>query len=308
MSKPTDRRALGKGLSALLPNRPQGATPVIPAAAEPAPRGLQQLPIDSIHPNPVQPRTVFQPERLAELAQSIKANGIIQPLVVQRASNGGYQLVAGERRWRAGRLAGLTEVPVVIQDFASERLLEIALIENIQREDLNPIEVAHALDRLAREYKLTHEDIAQRTGKDRTTVTNLIRLLKLPKEIQLLVAEHRLSMGHARALLGLPNEDQQVDLAQRAASQGLSVRQVERLVHTVTEKRPDANQTSERPASAKVGSDPNVAAAQRELEGSLGTRVRIVSQSADRGRIEIDYFSIDELDRIYNLIVSGAGK
>ena len=159
--------------------------------------------------------------------------------MVQRASDGGYQLVAGERRWRAGRLAGLTEVPVVIQDFASERLLEIALIENIQREDLNPIEVAHALDRLAREYKLTHEEIAQRTGKDRTTVTNLIRLLKLPKEIQLLVAEHRLSMGHARALLGLPNEDQQVELAQRAASQGLSVRQVERLVHTLTEKRPD---------------------------------------------------------------------
>src|SRR3954451_11563565 len=190
MSKPTDRRALGKGLSALLPAKAQGAPPVVPAtqvAQEPAATGVKRLPIDSIHPNPVQPRTIFQPERLAELAQSIKANGIIQPLVAQRASDGGYQLVTGERRWRAARLAGLTEVPVIIQDFASERLLEIALIENIQREDLNPIEVAHALDRLAREYKLTHEDIAQRTGKDRTTVTNLIRLLKLPKEIQLLV-------------------------------------------------------------------------------------------------------------------------
>lgn len=308
MSKPTDRRALGKGLSALLPSKAQGAAPVASAAPEAGPSGVQRLPIDSIHPNPVQPRTIFQPDRLAELAQSIKANGIIQPLVVQRGSDGGYQLVAGERRWRAGRLAGLTEVPVVIQDFASERLLEIALIENIQREDLNPIEVAHALDRLAREYNLTHEDIAQRTGKDRTTVTNLIRLLKLPREIQLLVAEHRLSMGHARALLGLPNEDQQIELAERAASQGLSVRQVERLVHTLTEKRSESGQKGEHPTSPQVGGDPNVAAAQRELEGSLGTRVRIVSQSADRGRIEIDYFSIDELDRIYNLIVSGVGK
>lgn len=308
MSKPTDRRALGKGLSALLPGRSQSAQPAVAPPPHPAPTGVQRLPIDSIHPNPVQPRTVFEPERLGELAQSIKANGIIQPLVVQRASDGGYQLVAGERRWRAARLAGLTEVPVVIQDFASERLLEIALIENIQREDLNPIEVAHALDRLAREYKLTHEDIAQRTGKDRTTVTNLIRLLKLPKEIQLLVAEHRLSMGHARALLGLPNEDRQIELAERAASQGLSVRQVERLVHSLTEKRPESGQSGEGLSTPKVGNDPNIAAAQRELEGSLGTRVRIVSQSPDRGRIEIDYFSVDELDRIYNLIVSGAGK
>ncbi|MDZ4799653.1 MAG: ParB/RepB/Spo0J family partition protein [Bryobacteraceae bacterium] len=265
---------------------------------------MNQLAIDSIQPNPLQPRTIFEPDRLNELAQSIRANGIIQPIVVQRIAQG-YQLVAGERRWRAARLAGLTTVPAVIQEFASDRLLEVALIENIQREDLNPIEVAHALDRLARDYKLTHEQIASRTGKDRTTVTNLIRLLRLPHDIQLLLAEHRLSMGHARALLGLSTEAEQIELGQRAAAQGLSVRQVERLVHTLTERRPETTSgpgsSQEKPA--KLAADPNVEAAQKEMEGTLGTRVRIVSQSADRGRIEIEYFSIDELDRIYNLIV-----
>ncbi len=299
-----EKKALGKGLSALLPSRSHTPAPPEPAkdtAGDGAGTGIHQLPIDEIQPNPLQPRTIFEPDRLNELAQSIRANGIIQPLVVQKAGKS-YQLVAGERRWRAARLAGLETVPVVIQEFASDRLLEVALIENIQREDLNPIEVAHALDRLAQDYKLTHEQIASRTGKDRTTVTNLIRLLKLPSDIQLLVAEHRLSMGHARALLGLPTEAQQVELAQRAAAQGLSVRQVERLVHTITEQRASENGGAGEKAP-KAAHDPNVAAAQRELEGTLGTRVRIVPNSADRGRIEIEYFSIDELDRIYNLIV-----
>ena len=215
-------------------------------------------------------------DRLNELAQSIRTNGIIQPLIVRRDGDR-YQLVAGERRWRAARLAGLTEVPVVIQDFATERLLEIALIENIQREDLNPIEVAHALERLAREHNLSHEAIGERTGKDRTTVTNLIRLLRLPQDIQLLVAEHRLSMGHARAILGLPSEDLQKDVAQRAAAQNLSVRQVERMIQGITSKR-DRRDSAR--AARKPTYDPNVAAATRELEATLGTRVRIVPQNA----------------------------
>ena len=297
MSKLHDRKALGKGLSALLPTKAQARTlpPQEPAQGP----GLQQIPIDQIDPNPLQPRSVFDAGKLAELAQSIRANGIIQPLILQRTGDR-YQMVAGERRWRAARLAGLKEVPAVIQEFASERLLEIALIENIQREDLNAVEVAQALDRLSREYHLTHEEIGQRTGKDRSTVSNFVRLLNSPPEIQLLVAEHRLGMGHARALLAVHDEQEQVEIANRAAAQGLSVRQVERLVHAITSRRPPEPSQERAP---KPGSDPNVAAATRELEAALGTRVRIVSQSPDRGKIEIEYFSIDELDRIYNLII-----
>lgn len=292
---PEQRKALGKGLSALLPARaPNRVEPVTSASAA----SISKLPINGIHPNPVQPRTIFQGERLEELAQSIRANGIIQPLIVRKDGDG-YQLVAGERRWRAARLAGLTEVPVVVQDLADDRLLEIALIENIQREDLNPIEVGHALDRLAREHNLSHEVIGQRTGKDRTTVTNLIRLLRLPSDIQLLVAEHRLSMGHARAILALPSEDLQKEIAQKAAAEGLSVRQVERLIQGLTAKREPSSDKPKEPAAY----DPNVAAATRELEGALGTRVRILAQNVDRGKIEIDYFSPDDLDRIYHLIV-----
>lgn len=296
---PDQRKALGKGLSALLPSRSAPRPEPEKASLAVEQQSVQRLPIDAIEPNPVQPRTIFIADRLNELAQSIRANGIIQPLIVRRTDDK-FQLVAGERRWRAARLAGLTEVPVVVQDFTNERLLEIALIENIQREDLNPIEVAQALDRLAREHSMSHEDIGQRTGKDRTTVTNLIRLLRLPQDIQLLVAEHRLSMGHARAILGLPTEELQKDVAQRAAAENLSVRQVERLIQGMTSKREAAPlENSKEPTY-----DPNVAAATRELEATLGTRVRIVGQSSSRGRIEIDYFSADDLDRIYNLIVA----
>ncbi len=297
MSKLPDRKALGKGLSSLLPSRP-AATP-IQVAAPPVPQeartGVARIPIDAIDPNPLQPRNVFQPERLIELSQSIQANGVIQPLVVLRKGDR-YQLVAGERRWRASKLAGLSEVPVVVQDFADERLLEIALIENIQREDLNPIEVAQAFDRLGRELKLSHEEIGRRTGKDRTTVSNMLRLLKLPADIQRLLAEHRLSMGHARAILGLPTPEMQLELAERASSQGLSVRQVERMVQNMTTTR-------EPKAAEEIKQDPNVKAAVRELEHSLGTRVRIVEKTEERGRIEIEYYSQDDLQRIYSQIV-----
>jgi ParB family transcriptional regulator, chromosome partitioning protein len=298
------RKALGKGLSALLPSKPSAQPNSAPgpaaaaAAAAPAPEkftGLLKIGIDLIDPNPLQPRTVFQPERLAELAQSIRSNGVIQPLVVQKSGQR-YILVAGERRWRASRIAGLDEVPVVIQEYADDRILEIALIENIQREDLNPIEVAQALERLGRDLKLSHEQIGQRTGKDRTTVTNLLRLLRLPQAIQLLLAEHRLSMGHARAILGLPSEEMQVQTAERAAAQGMSVRQVERQVQQLLTAR-------ETPEPAVTAPDPNVKAANRELESVLGTRVRIVAKSPDRGQIEIEYYSSDDLDRIYNVII-----
>jgi ParB family chromosome partitioning protein len=256
------------------------------------------VPIDAIDANPLQPRTVFQAERIRELADSIRANGIIQPLIVRRKADR-YELIAGERRWRAARMAELTTVPVVVQDIADGKLLEVSLIENIQREDLNPIEVAHAYERLAREHGLSHEEIGQRTGKDRATITNMIRLLRLPPEVQLLLAEHRLSMGHARAILGLPDAESQRQLADKAAAEGLSVRQVERMVQKLTETRePGKPENLER---AKI--DPNVRAAIDELEAALGTRVRIVEKGNGRGRIEIDYFSEDDLDRIYQIIV-----
>jgi ParB family transcriptional regulator, chromosome partitioning protein len=298
------RRALGKGLSALLPGRPLPVSPASSgpaAAAAAAPAEVSEapshLPIDSVHPNPVQPRVVFQIDRLEELAASIRANGIIQPLIVRR-HGGQYQMVAGERRWRAAKMAGLTEVPVVVQEVAEPQMLELALIENIQREDLNPIETAHAYERLGRELGLSQEEIGRRTGKDRTSIANMVRLLKLPTEVQLLLAEHRLSMGHARAVLGLPTAEQQIEIAEKAAAQGLSVRQVETLVQELTSDRPKSGSSRK-----ETSHDPNVNAAVDELERALGTRVRIVELSQQRGRIEIEYYSQAELDRLFQRIV-----
>jgi len=292
--KPNPRKkALGKGLSALLPGK--APIPAAPAPQAQPTLGVVQVPIDDIQPNPLQPRSVFQPERLAELAQSIRSNGIIQPLIV-RKSRDGYELVAGERRWRAGRMASMETVPVVVQDLADDRLLEITLIENIQREDLNPIEVAQAFERMGRELDLSHEEIGRRTGKDRSTVTNMLRLLRLPDEIQILLAERRLSMGHARALLALPDTGLQLEVAAKAASQGFSVRQIERLVQRMTEPREPKH-------ADDADQDPNIKAAAQELERALGTRVRIVEKSAQRGRVEIEYYSQEDLQRIYEVIV-----
>ncbi len=239
------------------------------------------LPIDAIAPNPVQPRSVFQPDRLEELAASIRANGIIQPLIVRRHGQE-YQIIAGERRWRAAKLAALTEVPIVVQDVADPRMLELALIENIQREDLNPIELAHAYERLGSELGLSQEEIGRRTGKDRTSIANIVRLLRLPKAVQLLLAEHRLSMGHARAILGMPAAEDQIELAEKAAAQGLSVRQVETLVQEATADRPRHSGGPRRDAPQ----DPNVKAAIEELERALGTRVRIV-EVGDRSNADV---------------------
>lgn len=294
MSKASDnpRKALGKGLSALLGPKP-AQLPERPEARE-APEEVLQVPVDQIDPNPLQSRTVFQAERLQELAQSIQANGVIQPLVTRRRG-GRYQLVAGERRWRAAKLAGLAKIPVIVQELSDEQLLEVTLIENIQREDLTPIEVAHAFERLVRDLGLSHEEIARRTGKDRSTITNMLRLLRLPADLQQLLSEHRLSMGHARAILGLPTPELQRQVAEKASAQGLSVRQVERLIQRMT--------LSREPKSVdEVLEDPNVKAAVQELERVLGTRVRIVPKSEQRGRIEIEYYSPEDLNRIYEVI------
>jgi len=294
------RRALGRGLSSLLPGRNPAATASVAAAATALAREVPtRLPIDTIRPNPLQPRVIFQAEKLTELAASIRANGIIQPLIVRNKDHH-YQLVAGERRWRAAKLAGLAEVPVVVQEVADPQMLELALIENIQREDLNPIETAQAYDRLARELGLSHEEIGRRTGKDRTSIANMIRLLKLPADVQVLLAEHRISMGHARAILGLSTAEEQIELAEKTAAQGLSVRQVEAMVQELTSDRPRTG-----PGQRKERSqDPNVKAAVDELERALGTRVKIVELSEQRGRIEIEYYSQAELERLYQQIAA----
>jgi len=280
------RKALGRGLGALLPTR-LPAAPVTDTES-------QAIPIDSIDANPLQPRRTFQAERLEELAQSIRANGIIQPLVVRRAGDR-FQLVAGERRWRAARLAGVEEVPVVVRDIPDDRLLEITLIENIQREDLNPIETAVAFDRMMRELVLTPEQVGQRTGKDRTTIVNLIRLLQLPEDLQQMVAERRLSAGHARCLLSLPGAQLQREVAEKSVAQGWSVRQVERLTQRMLEGRKPKHVD-------EVDTDPNVKAAIQEMERVLGTRVRIVERAKQKGRIEIEFYSSEDLDRIYAAI------
>ncbi len=296
------RKALGKGLSALLGPRPPGGPQQTAADADAKRAGdeVLQVPVEQVDPNPLQSRTIFQAERLQELAQSIKINGVIQPLVVRRVGNR-YQLVAGERRWRAAKIAGLLRVPVIVQQFTDAQLLEVTLIENIQREDLTHIEVAHAFERLVKDLELSHEEIARRTGKERSTITNTLRLLRLPSDLQQLVSEHRLSMGHARAILGLPTEELQRQVAEKASSQGLSVRQVERLIQKMTASR-------EPKSAEEVLEDPNVKAAVQELERVLGTRVRIVPKSELRGRIEIEYFSSEELDRIYGLITGDSKR
>lgn len=285
------RKALGRGLGALLPDRARSDQ------ADPSPQSEQSihsLSVALIDPNPNQPRRVFRDTTIEELAQSIRSDGVIQPIVVRRHGDR-YILVVGERRLRAAKLADLTEIPAIVRHIEQDRLLEVALIENIQREDLNPIEVATALRSMVQQLGLSHEQLAQRTGKDRTTITNLLRLLKLPKDLQHLVAERRISMGHARAILALDDEDHQRALGEKAAAQGLSVRQVERIVR-------DLNAPSREAESEEI--DPNVAAAIQDLEQALGTRVRLVQRGQKGGgKIEIDYYSSDDLDRIYAVIV-----
>ena len=291
MNRTETRKALGKGLGALLPTRPP-APPSVPVAAEPAPENLA---IGLIDPNPLQPRRHFQPERLAELAQSIRENGIIQPLVVRRAGER-YQLVAGERRWRAAKLANAEFVPVVIREIGDDRLLEITLIENIQREDLNPIETAQAFARLGQELNLDAETIGRRTGKDRSTVVNFLRLLQLPADVQQSVVEGKLSASAARSICALPKAELQRELARKVIDEDWSVRRIERTVQKML-----VGQNPKRVDEIEI--DPNVKAAIEQLERVLGTRVRIVEKARQKGRIEIDYYSSEDLDRIFTQIV-----
>lgn len=294
------RKALGKGLSALLRDLEEAPVASARPAAPPSPvAGLQELATELIEASPFQPRAHFDPAGMEELTRSIKAGGVVQPVIV-RPAGGRYQLVAGERRLRAVRLAGLERIPALVRTMSDEQALELSLIENLQRADLNPIEQARAFERLSHEFGVTQEEIAERTGKDRATVANTLRLLRLPAEVLELVETHKLSAGHARALLRLEEAPvvQRV-LARRMASRHVSVRQAEEMVERrlPAAKKPKASPTV----------DPNLRAAIEEMQNALGTRVRVFEYKPHRGRIEIDYYSLEDLNRIYYTIARKSG-
>ncbi|MDX2044779.1 MAG: ParB/RepB/Spo0J family partition protein [Acidobacteriota bacterium] len=278
------KRALGRGLSALLADSlAQGDE-------------LLEVDIDLIEPNPDQPRYHFNETKLEELAQSIKANGLVQPILLRRIASGRYQIVAGERRWRAAQRAGLHKVNAVIRSIPDAKLLELALIENIQRAELNPIEEALAYQRLIQTLGLTQDEVAQRVGKDRSSIANYLRLLKLPAQIQKMLEEELLSMGHARALLGLESEADQLKLAEEIIAGKLSVRDTEQAVKRAT------SGASIRESSTPKNNDANIRAAELKLKRFLGTPVKI-NQSQNGGKIEIEFGSMSELDRIYSIIM-----
>lgn len=314
------RNALGRGLSALIREpepmptptqplqppaqepaqqavpsaRPMAGTTTAAAAAPALSEGLFQVDIDLIDPSPYQPRTRFRKEALEELARSIRSSGIVQPLVVRRIASR-FQLIAGERRWRAAQRASLNRVPVVVRDVPEEMALEMTLVENLQREDLNPIEQAHAFQRLIDEFHLTQEQVAERTGKDRATIANAVRLLKLEDPIQDLLEEGRLTAGHARALLAVPDSQARLTLARRVARGGMTVRQVERL--------------ASRDAKPKVGGptfspNPNTKAAVEELQREYGTRVLLHPRHGSRpGQLVFEYYDDSDLSRLYDQLM-----
>jgi ParB family chromosome partitioning protein len=279
------RPALGRGMAALLSN---AAPPPSSAVALPG-RSLLQLPIEAIERNPGQPRKRFEEEKLAELAASIREHGVVEPILVRRES-GRYRILAGERRWRAAQKAGLKEIPAVLREASDREAFELALVENLQREDLNAIEEAEAYEVLLDDHALTQDAIAQRVGKERSTVANALRLLKLPVEVRDLVREGELDMGHARALLGLDGEEAIRRAAQRVIREELSVRATEALVRQLTRKGKPA------PAGARESASTRDLA--QRLQRRLGARCRVVPKSAVAGRLEVEYTSLDELDGI----------
>jgi ParB family chromosome partitioning protein len=285
------RKALGRGLESLLPGRSASAVAVM----MPEQRGIsgQEISIDLIDPNPYQTRRRINEDALQELAESIKASGVVQPVVVRPHAGGRFQLVAGERRWLASRMANKSTIPAVVREISNEQAMEITIIENLQREDLNPVEQARAFERLSREFGLTQEEIASRTGKDRASIANFIRLLKLPDEIQELLESGELSLGHGKALCGLAGSpDQLSKTANEVVSKSFSVRQTEELVATIL--NPEGLERKQ--AKARVV-DPNVRDAALNLERALGVKVDIQDRNG-RGKIILKYASLEDFDRI----------
>lgn len=284
------RRALGRGLSALLPDNSTTSM-----------EEMIEIDIDLIEPNSFQPRTHFDEGRLEELAQSIKSNGVIQPLLVRKIAGGKYQLVAGERRWRAAQRANLQRVPCVVKEIPEDKMLELALIENIQRQELNAIEEAYAYKRLIESLEITQEALAQRVGRDRTFITNYLRLLRLPEDIQHLVESEKLSMGHARAILGVDDPNIQRKLAKNVLDKGLSVRQTERAIKEIIE-RVEGVETDD-DASTYVKEDINLKFAEDKLRRKLSSKVHISIQKSGKGKIEIEFYDEKDLNRLYETIM-----
>ena len=303
------RKSLGRGLDALLSSaRPQPApTPVAATSAPPAPApesGLREVPVDLLRRGKYQPRIDMREETLAELAESIKAQGVVQPIIVRPIKGAGaggetqYEIVAGERRWRAAQLAGLHTVPAVVRDIPDEAAVAVALIENIQRENLNSIEEARSLHRLIEEFGLTHEDAAEAVGRSRATVTNLLRLLELPRPVREMLERRQLDMGHARALLGLTSVELQVELAERVLKQQMSVRDTENAVRRLSGTEGGAKRGKQAGGPA---SDPNVRRLEADLAETLGAAVTI-EHGPKGGKVVIRYNGLDELDGILSHI------
>lgn len=306
MNGPDKRRALGRGLDALLPSSAAAPTPA--ESASPAPSADRAhaaafvCPIEKIVPQKGQPRQAFDDAKIEELSQSIREHGLIEPLVVRRMAGQAdrFELIAGERRWRASQRAGLHDVLVVVKDVSPAQAFELALIENLQREDLNPIEVAEALDRLVREHGHTQEQLAERLGKDRATIANSLRLLKLPPRVRHLVVEGALSEGHARALLGAAEPKAIEALAEKVARGGLSVRATEALVRGARGKGTDAGGDAKGPGAKSA----SVRDLEARLTRKLGTRVEVRDKSG-KGEIAIAYASLDDLDRLLETLLGG---
>ncbi|MBI4687679.1 MAG: ParB/RepB/Spo0J family partition protein [Nitrospirae bacterium] len=278
------KTALGKGLGALIPEKTDAAV-----------RGVLEVEVGKIVPNEYQPRRIFKDSALQELSLSIKEKGVIQPIIVRRSEDGSFRLIAGERRWRAAKMAGLPKIPVIVKDAAPEEAMELALIENIQREDLNPIETAEAFQRLINDFSLTHDALSQKVGKDRATVTNYLRILKLPIEVKSWIAEGSLSIGHAKALLQIESVPLQLDTARRVIQRGLSVRETEAL-----SRKAVSSGKTQRLSKRK---DAQIASLEEKLMHSLGTKVQLIHRGKKGGKIEIQYYSLDELDRLLEILI-----
>ena len=274
------KAALGKGLEALLPEKGEEVI---------------NIGIEKILRNEYQPRKIFKDDALKELSVSIKEKGVLQPVIVQRVGDGTFRLIAGERRWRAATLAGLKKIPALIKDVSSQDAVEIALIENIQREELNAVETAEAFNRLLKEFNLTQENLSQRVGKDRATIANYLRILKLPEEIKSLINNDSISMGHAKALLTIENRQKQIAAAKEIVKKGLSVREAEALCKRLSQPQKQKKKTEKLPEVADL---------EHKLTQSLGTKVKIHHKDK-QGTIEIEYYSLDELDRLLEIMMKG---
>ena len=270
--------ALGRGLNALIPDK-----------------GLKEIDVSLIKPGPEQPRKDFDEKALQELAQSIKEKGVLQPVIVRKSDDGGYYIIAGERRWRAAKAAGLKKIPAIVKDVDQSTALELALVENIQRDNLNPVEMADAFKRLIDEYNYTQEELSKRVGKDRATIANYLRILNLPPEIKDLIVNDRISLGHAKAILSLPTKSLQIEVARQVVNKGLSVRETERLCAQKKTKK-------QAKGAKKKEKDPNILALEEKLKQSLGTKVQI-HHKGKKGKIEIQYYSLDELDRLLEILL-----